>query len=210
MHEPYSSALKKQNTAFTNFPSFPSGRCPTISFPFLHKPRTYTPHFLVLFQLIKFDQFLVSKCFCIHDILSQMNQYQSLPLLWLVFLNFVSALLNPSLFVKRFLFLSFLSCFWSCFFSALILCKLGFYFLFRNNISFKTAKQRIVQVVNTTKSGSLVWQLPILLAINCLCLSLVKQKIQGVLKTLRNFLVDIDHKERAGWIVFYLKNRWKM
>ena len=25
-------------------------------------------------------------------------------------------------------------------------------------------------------------------------------------KTLRNFPVDIDHKERAGWIVFYLKN----
>ena len=34
--------------------------------------------------------------------------------------------------------------------------------------------------------------------INCLCLLLVKQKIQGVLKTLRNFHVDIDHKERAG------------
>ena len=42
--------------------------------------------------------------------------------------------------------------------------------------------------------------------INYLCLLLVKQKIQGVLKTLRNFPVDIDHKERTGWIVFYLKN----
>ena len=31
-------------------------------------------------------------------------------------------------------------------------------------------------------------------------------KAKGVLKTLRNFPVDIDHKERAGWIVFYLKN----
>ena len=41
---------------------------------------------------------------------------------------------------------------------------------------------------------------------NCLCLLLVKQKIQGVLKTLRNFPVDIHHKERAGWILFYLKN----
>ena len=53
-------------------------------------------------------------------------------------------------------------------------------------------------MVNTAKSGSLVWQLPIPLAINCLCLLLVKQKIQGVLKTLRNFPADIDHKERAG------------
>ena len=44
------------------------------------------------------------------------------------------------------------------------------------------------------------------LGINCQRLLLVKQKIQGVLKTLRNFPVDIDHKERAGWIVFYLKN----
>ena len=32
--------------------------------------------------------------------------------------------------------------------------------------------------------------------INCLCLLLAKQKIQCVLKTLRNFPVEIDHKER--------------
>ena len=63
-----------------------------------------------------------------------------------------------------------------------------------------------VQVVNTAKSGSRVWQLPMLLAINCLCLLLIKQKLQGVLKTLINFPVDIDCKERAGWIVFCLKN----
>ena len=31
-------------------------------------------------------------------------------------------------------------------------------------------------------------------------------KAKGVLKTLRNFPVDIDHKERSGWIVFYLQN----
>ena len=37
-----------------------------------------------------------------------------------------------------------------------------------------------------------------------------KQKIQGTIKTLRNFPVNIDHKERAGWIVFYLKNRREM
>ena len=43
-----------------------------------------------------------------------------------------------------------------------------------------------------------------------LWLLLVKQKIQGVLKTLRNYSVDIDHKERAGWIVFYLKNGLEM
>ena len=39
---------------------------------------------------------------------------------------------------------------------------------------------------------------------------LAKQKIQGTLKTLRNFPVDIDHKERAGWMVFYLKNGWEI
>ena len=76
-----------------------------------------------------------------------------------------------------------------------------------NSISWK---QSNVQVVNTAKSRSLVWQLPMPLAINCLHLLLVKQKIQGVLKTLRNFPVDIDHKERAGWIVLYLKNGWEM
>ena len=49
-----------------------------------------------------------------------------------------------------------------------------------------------------SKIGSLVWQLPMPLGINCVRLLLVKQKIQGVLKTLRNFPADIDHKERAG------------
>ena len=33
-----------------------------------------------------------------------------------------------------------------------------------------------------------------------------KVKNPSVLKTLRNLPVDIDHKERAGWIVFYLEN----
>ena len=74
-----------------------------------------------------------------HDTLLQMNQHQSLSLLRLVFLHFVSALSNPSLLAKLFLFLSFFSCFWSCFFSALMSCKPGFHFLFRNNVSFKTA-----------------------------------------------------------------------
>ena len=75
-------------------------------------------------------------------------------------------------------------------------------------LSLRTAKN--VQVVNTSKSGSLDWQVPIPLAINCLCLLLVKQKIQSVLKILRNFPVDINHKERVEWIVFYLKNAWEM
>ena len=76
-----------------------------------------------------------------------------------------------------------------------------------NSISWK---QSNVQVVNTAKSRSLVWKLPMPLAINWLRLLLVKQKIQVVLKTLRNFPVDIDHKEKAGWIVFYLKNGWEV
>ena len=84
----------------------------------LHKPCFYPPSFLVFFQLIIFHQFFVSKCFCIHDILSKTNQHQSLSLLRLVFLHFVLALSNPSLFVKIFLFL-FFSCFWSCFFSGI-------------------------------------------------------------------------------------------
>ena len=33
-----------------------------------------------------------------------------------------------------------------------------------------------------------------------------KVKNPSVLKTLRNLPVDIDHEERAGWIVFYWKN----
>ena len=67
-----------------------------------------------------------------------------------------------------------------------------------------------VQVVNTAKSGPLVWQLPMPLEKYYLCLLLVKQKIQGVLKMLRNFPVDINHNERAGLIVFYFKNGWDM
>ena len=56
-------------------------------------------------------------------------------------------------------------------------------------------KQKNFQVVKAAKSESLVWQLIMLLATNCLRLLLGKQKIQGILKTLRNVPVDIDHKE---------------
>ena len=82
--------------------------------------------------------------------------------------------------------------------------KFGLFYQYlpENPISWK---QRHVQVVHTTKPGSLVWQLLTLLAINCLCLLLVKKKFQGILKTLTKFPVDIDHKERPGWVVFYFE-----
>ena len=67
-------------------------------------------------------------------------------------------------------------------------------------------KQRNVQVVNTAIPGLLVWQLPVPLTINCLCLLLVKQKIQGVLKTLRNFPVDTNHKE--SWMDSVFLEEW--
>ena len=54
------------------------------------------------------------------------------------FFHLVSALSNPSLFVKLILFVSFFSCFRLCFFSVLMLYKPCFYFIFRNNVSFKT------------------------------------------------------------------------
>ena len=157
---------------------------------------------------------MVSKCFRIHDILSQTNH------------KFVVTAIGISSFC-----VSFVKCIFVCetfsisfffflllvvFFSALMSCKPGFHFLFRNNVSFKTVsgeskavtpemvagwneqrfqlcypitiskifttptnsgcfinvyqtnpiswKQRNVQVVNTAKSGSLVWQLPMPLA----------------------------------------------
>ena len=67
-------------------------------------------------------------------------------------------------------------------------------------------KQRNVQVVNTAIPGLLVWQLPVPLTINCLCLLLLKQNIQGVLKTLRNLPVDINHKKR--WMDSVLLEEW--
>ena len=173
----------------------------------------------------------------------------------------LSALSNSSLFVKLFLFLSFFLVFGRVIFSALMLCKPGFYFLLRNNVSFKTVSGESKAVMSEMVAGwnaatlptlltnygleniynadelglfyqclpdksyqlktekcaggkhskiritcLVVWQLLMLLAINCLCLLLVKQKLQGVLKTLRKFPVDIDYKERGGWVVFYLKN----
>ena len=170
----------------------------------------------------------------------------------------MSALSNPSLFVKLFLFLSFFLAFGRVF-SALMLCKPGFYFLFRNNFSFNTVSGENKAVTPEMVAGWNETTFPTLLSnygleniynavefglfyecstnkscqlkkekcsgckhskiritglaaanavcnINYLCLLLVKQKVQGVLKTLRNFPVDIDHKERTGWIVFYLKN----
>ena len=133
----------------------------------LHKPRTYPPRFLVLLQLIKLQKCLVFKCSCIHDFLSQTNQHQSLSLLRLVFLHFVSALSNPSLFLKVFLFLCFSSCFWSCFFLfffALMLCKPGFYFLFRNNVSFKTVSGESKAVTSEIVAGWNETIIPILLS----------------------------------------------
>ena len=102
LHEPYSSALKNKTRFSKTFHLFQVVGIQLFHFLSLHKPRTYPSSFLVLFQLIKFHQFLVSKCFCIHDILLQTNQHQSFLLLRLVFLHFVSVL-----FVRLFLFLSF-------------------------------------------------------------------------------------------------------
>ena len=141
----------------------------------LHKLPTYPPSFLVLFQLIKFHQFLVTKCFCIHDSLSKTNQHQSLSLLRFVFLHFVSALSNSSLFVKLsalsnsslfvklFLFLSFFLVFGRVIFSALMLCKPGFYFLLRNNVSFKTVSGESKAVMSEMVAGWNAATLPTLL-----------------------------------------------
>ena len=76
LHEPYSSALKNKTRFSKSFHLFQVVGVQLFHFLSLHKPRTYPSSFLVLFQLIKFHQFLVSKCFCIHDILSQTNQHQ--------------------------------------------------------------------------------------------------------------------------------------
>ena len=154
--------LSKTKTVFANFPFFQVVGVKLIHFLSLHKPRTYAPSFLVLFQLIKFHQFLVSKCFCIHKILSQTNQHQSLLLLRLVFLHFVSALSSPSLWNFFYSFLFFLLLVVS--FSALMLCKPGFYFLFRNNVSFKTVSGESKAVTPEMVAGWNESTLPTLLS----------------------------------------------
>ena len=76
----------------------------------------------------------------------------------------MSALSNPSLFVKLFLFVSFFSCFQSCFFSVLMLCKPCFYFIFRNNVSFKTVSGESKAVTPEMFAGWDKMTLPTLLS----------------------------------------------
>ena len=139
-----------------------------------------------------------------------------------------------------------------------MLCNSGFYFLFRNNVSFKTvsweSKAVIPEMVagwnettlstllsnygleniyNADKFGLFYQCLPGksyhlktekcsggkhrkiritgLVAANAVGNKLPmfvigKAKNPRFLKTLKQFPVEIDHRERAGWIVFYLKN----
>ena len=170
----------------------------------------------------------------------------------------MSALSNPSLLIKLLSISFFFSCFESCFFSALVLCKPGFYFPFKNNVSFKKVSGESKAVTIEMVAGWNKTTLPTLLSnydleniynadefgfcyqcfpdisyqfktdkcsggehskirIGCLAganavgnklpmFFIGKVKNPSVLKTLRNLPVDIDHKERAGWIVFYLEN----
>ena len=128
--------LWKKRTVFANFPSFSSGSCVTISFSFFTQTVYLYTKFPCSLSIDKISPIFVDQLFCIHDILSQTNQHQSLSLLRLMFLHFVSALSNPSLFVKLFLFLSFFLLLVVFFF-----CVDGFYCLFKNNISCKTVSR---------------------------------------------------------------------
>ena len=87
-------------------------------------------------------------------------------LLRLIFLHFVSALSNSSLFMKLFLLLSFFSFFLLLvvFFSALMLCKSGFYFLFRNGVSFKPVSGENKTITPEMVAGWNETTLPILLS----------------------------------------------
>ena len=139
-----------------------------------------------------------------------------------------------------------------------MLCEPGFYFLFKNNVSFKTVSRESKAVTPEMIAGWNETILPTLLSnydleniykanefglfYQCLPHKLCplkteqcsggkhsniritalaaanavgnklpmfvigKAKNPRILKALRNFPVDIDHKERAGYIVFYLKN----
>ena len=131
-----------------------------------------------------------------------------------------------------------------------MLCKPCFYFLFRNNVSFKTVSREskavmpemvtgwnettlstlisnysLENIYNANKFGLFYQCLPDksyqLKTEKCSGGKHSKIRIIGLAaanavgnklplfvigKTLKNFPVDIDHKERAGWRVFYLKN----
>ena len=58
----------------------------------------------------------------------------------------------------------FFSCFWSCFFSVLMLCIPGFYFIFQNNVSFKTASGKSKVITPKMVAGWNEATLPTLLS----------------------------------------------
>ena len=78
----------------------------------------------------------MSKCFRIHDILSQTNHNFVVTTIGIssFCVSFVKSIFVCETFSISFFFFLLLV----VFFSALMLCKPGFYFLFRNNVSFNT------------------------------------------------------------------------
>ena len=132
--------LSKNKTQFSQtFHLFQVVGVQLFHFRSLYKPRTYPPSFLVLFQLIKFHKLLVSKCFCIHDIYPFTNESTSKFVVTTIGVSSFCVSFVKSIFVcETFSISFFFSYFWSCFFSALMLCKPVFYFIFRYNAYFKT------------------------------------------------------------------------
>ena len=124
----------------------------------LHKPCTYPPSFLVLFHLMKFQQFLYS---------------------WYLFTNkSASKFVNTTIGLSSFC-VSFAKSIFVCetfsisfffflllvvFFSELMLRKPGFYFLFRSNVYFKTVSGESKAVTSEMLAGWNDTTLPTLLS----------------------------------------------
>ena len=118
LHEPHSFAVKKQNTVFASFPSFPGGRCSNISFSFFTQ---------TVFLSTKFPGFLSV------DHISAIFRVQMLLYSWYPFKNkstskFVVTTIGissfcvsfvKSIFVCENFYISFFPYFWSCFFSGI-------------------------------------------------------------------------------------------
>ena len=118
LHEPHSFAVKKQNTVFASFPSFPGGRCPNISFSFFTQ---------TVFLSTKFPGFLSV------DHISAIFRVQMLLYSWYPFKNkstskFVVATIGISSFCVSFV-KSIFVCETSCISFFFFLLLLVFFFL---------------------------------------------------------------------------------
>ena len=143
----------------TQFPSFPSGRCPVILFFFFTQTAYLSTKFPGSLSVDK-----ISPIFGVQMLLYSWYPFTNESTSKFFVTTFGISSFCVSFVCETFSISFFFSCFWSCFFSVLMLCIPGFYFIFQNNVSFKTASGKSKVITPKMVAGWNEATLPTLLS----------------------------------------------